>query len=183
MKGAAMKARLNALLRRLGTPGVLGIGVLLACGGFYASALAPAQSEVRAQRLALESLRSRAPYQPVSSSGRAEELRRFRNLFPSASRLTDEVERVHRLARAAGLELAQGDYRLERRPAGLWSYRVTLPVRGTYAQLRDFLGAVLKDMPVASVDALRFERKKAAESQLEAQVRLTLHVRPYGEAQ
>jgi hypothetical protein len=38
-------------------------------------------------------------------------------------------------------------------------------------------------MPVASVDALRFERKKALDAQLEAQVRLTIHARPSGDVQ
>ena len=33
-------------------------------------------------------------------------------------------------------------------------------------------------MPTASVDAVRFERKKAADTQLEAQVRLTLYLAP-----
>ena len=81
----------------------------------------------------------------------------------------------------ARLDLAQGEYRLERRVSGLWAYRVTLPVRGSYPQFRDFIGAVLKDMPIASIDALRFERKRAAETPLEAQVRVTLYARPPGE--
>ena len=176
-----MKARLEAALRRLGTAGVLGIGLLLACAGFYVSALAPLEQEAAAQRLALERLKTRTPHRPVSSGGREEDLRRFQALFPSASELTDEVERLHRLARRAGLDLAQGEYRLERRVNGLWAYRVTLPVRGSYPQFRDFIGAVLKDMPIASIDALRFERKRAAETQLEAQVRVTLFARPPGE--
>ena len=176
-----MKARLEMLLRRLGAAGVLGIGVLLACAGFYFTALAPVEHEAKAQRLALERLRARTPHQPVSSGGRADELRRFYNLFPPASELTDDVERLHRLARSSGLDLAQGEYRLERRASGLWAYRVTLPVRGTYSQLRAFLGVLLTSMPTASIDALRFERKKAADTQLEAQVRVTLHARPSGE--
>jgi hypothetical protein len=93
------------------------------------------------------------------------------------------VERLHRFARKSGLELAQGEYRLERRADGLWAYRVTLPVRGSYTQFRDFLSAVLAGMPVASIDALRFERKKPLDTQLEAQVRLTLHTRPAGDVQ
>jgi hypothetical protein len=172
-----MKARLETLLRKLGPLGVLGIGVLLASGGFYASALVPLEQEMAAQRLALENLRSRTPYRPASNN-RADELRRFYNLFPPAADLTAELERMHRIARGAGLDLAQGEYRLERRAAGLWAYRVTLPVRGTYPQLRGFLAAVTKEMPIASIDALRFERKKAADTQLEAQVRVTLHARP-----
>jgi hypothetical protein len=175
-----MRARIEAGLRRLGAAGVLGLGVLLACAGFWFSALQPLEAELAAQRLAAERLQARVPYQPVSSGGRAEELRRFQGLFPRSDRLTDEVERLHRMARAAGLELAQGEYRLERRPVGLWAYRVTLPVGGTYPQLRDFVSAVLKDMPVASIEALRFERKRAADTQLQAQLRLTIHVRPSG---
>ena len=173
-----MRARLEALLGRLGAAGVLGIGVLLACAGFYATALAPVDQDAAAQRLALERLRARTPYQPVASGGRAEELRRFYNLFPPASELTDEVERLHRLARASGLDLAQGEYRLERRASGLWAYRATLPVHGSYSQVRGFAGAVLTRMPVASIDALRFERKKSDDAQLDAQFRITVHFQP-----
>ena len=42
-----MKARVNAVLRQLGAASVLlGIGLLLACAGFWASALKPAQHEL-----------------------------------------------------------------------------------------------------------------------------------------
>lgn len=176
-----MKPRLNALLRRLGAAGVLGIGLAFGCAAFYFSALAPLEAEIAAQKAALEQLQSRSLYRPAAAGGRAEELRRFYNLFPPSDRLTGETARLHRLGRAAGLDLQQGEYRLERRQAGLWAYRVTLPVRGTYPQLRDFLGAVLKDMPIASIEGVRFERKRAAETQLEAQVRVTVHVRPAGD--
>jgi len=177
-----VRARLDALLRRLGVAGVLGVGLLLACAGFWASALQPVQQELAARRLALADVQSRAtrPGEPALDDPQAA-LRRFHERFPSTNALTDELERVHRLARRAGLDLAQGEYRLERRPAGLWAYRVTLPVRGTYSDLREFLGAVLKDAPAASIEAMRFERKRADDPQLEAQVRLTLHLRPPAE--
>ena len=178
-----MKARIERWLRRLGAPGVLGIGVLLASTGFYMEALAPAEEAAHAERASLDRVRSRTMYQPASTTGRGEDLTRFYSLFPSAATLSGEVERLHGMALHAGLELAQGDYRLERRSEGLWAYRITLPVRGTYAQLRAFLSVVIAGMPVASVDALRFERKKAVDTQLEAQVRLTVHVRPIGDIQ
>lgn len=170
--------RLRAWLRLLGIAGTLGIGVLIACAGFYVSALLPAERELAAQRLAAERLRMRTPYQPVSLGGRADELRRFYQLFPPADLLADQLERLYGLARQAQLELAQGEYRLDKRDAGLWSYRVTLPIRGTYAQVRGFVGSVLKAMPIASVDGLRFERKRVGDTLLDAQVRLTLHFQP-----
>jgi hypothetical protein len=58
---------------------------------------------------------------------------------------------------------------------------VTLPARGSYGQFRNFVGAVLKNVPIASLDAMRFERKKAVDSQLEGQLRLTIYARPPGD--
>jgi hypothetical protein len=173
-----MRWRLQRALRMLGGIGVLGIGVLVACAGFWLSALVPAQEELSAQRVAHERLRSRTPYRLVATSARAEELRRFYSLFPPVASMTDELEGVHRLARQAGLELAQGEYRLERPAYGLWAYRLVLPVRGGYGEVRQFVAALLRDMPTASLEALRFERKKAADAQLDAQLRITLHLRP-----
>ena len=174
-------SRLDALLRALGAIGVLGLGVLLACVPFYFSALRPLERELQAQRVADERMKARSPLQPVAAGSRADELRRFYNLFPAFEELPDELERLRNLARESNLELQHGEYRLEKRGAGLAAYRITLPIRGTYVQVRGFLGAALKSMPAASVDALSFERKKAAESQLEAQLRFTVYFRPHGE--
>jgi hypothetical protein len=175
-----VKARLELLLRRLGVAGIAGVGVLLACAAFYFSTLAPLEADAAAQRLALERLKERKAH-PIQSTERGDDLRRFYALFPPADKLTDEVQRLHELARASGVDLAQGEYRLERRASGLWAYRVTLPARGNYRQFREFIGQVLKKMPIASLDALRFERKRAVESQLEGQLRLTIYARPPGD--
>ena len=171
-------SRLHALLRKLGAAGVLGLGVLFFCIPFYLSALLPAERELAAQRDAIERLRSRGPFRPVSADSRSDDLRRFYGLFPPSDQLTDQLETVYSLAREAKLDLTQGEYRLEKRDAGLLAYRITLPIRGSYTQIRSFVASVLKEMPIASVDALRFERKKAVETQIDAQVRLTIHFRP-----
>jgi hypothetical protein len=176
-----VRHRLQALLRRLGAAGVAGLGLFVACAAFYFSVLLPREQEAAAQRLALERLKARTPHRPLAAGGRADELARFYSVFPDAAELTDEVERLHGFARLSGLDLAQGEYRLERR-SGLWAYRITLPARGTYGQFRDFVGTVLKQMPVAALDGMRFERKKAADTQLEGQLRLTIYARARGES-
>ena len=165
----------------LGAPGVIGIGVLLFCAFFYLSGVRPLERELEAQRVVAERLKSRAPVRLVARD-RGEELQRFYALFPAIDQLPRELDRVYALARAANLQIQQGEYRLEARGAGLLAYRVTFPIRGTYAELRQFVDATLKDMSTVSLDTLRFERKKAGDTQLEAQVRLTLHFRPNGEA-
>jgi hypothetical protein len=172
---------LRNLAEMLGTTGVLGIGLLLFCALFYFSGVRPLEHEVEAQRVAAERLKTRAPVQLASSRDRAEELRRFYSLFPGVDQLPRELDRMYAIARAANLQVQQGEYRLEARGNGLVAYRVTFPIRGTYGQIREFIGTTLKDISIASLDALRFERKKAGDTQLEAQLRFTIHFRPDGE--
>jgi Tfp pilus assembly protein PilO len=168
--------RVRDFLDALGVAGVLAIGVLVACALFYVRALAPAVRELQTQRNSAE--RVKAPsYRPISSDGRIDRIRQFQELFPPINELSDQVEQLYALARHAKLELQQGEYRLETRGPALTAYRITLPVRGDYAQVRDFVDAVLSETRITSVDGLRFERKKAGDAQLEAQVRLTIYFR------
>ena len=155
-------------LESLGAAGVAGIGVLLFCVPFYFSALAPAQAKLeKIRKVPVTEKRE----EPVT------ELERFYSRFPRVERLHGELEALYAHARASQVQLLQGEYRLESHAGALTAYHVTLPVRGSYQQLRQFVGRVLRDMPTASLDALRFERKKAADAQLEAQVRLTIYLR------
>ncbi len=175
--------RIHEWLQGLGAAGVLGIGILIFCIPFYFSAVQPAERELLALHLAAERLQTRTPFQPVSSGGRADEVRRFYSLLPQVERLPHELERLYGLARTARVDLLQGEYRFEKSPGGLVSYRITLPIRGTYQQIREFVGATLKNMPTASLDALRFERKRIGDAQLEAQVRMTMYFRPGNEGE
>ena len=157
---------------RLGLAGVLGIGVLLFCATFYFTALRPAQDELAARRSAAAGS-SVAPLLRTSDP-----LTELESRFPPLESLTAQIERLHRIARSSGLQLQHGDYRLEVPPSGLVAYRVSLPARGEYKALRTFIGAVLKEMPVAAVDRVRFERRKPGDAQLDAQIQLTLFFRP-----
>jgi hypothetical protein len=168
--------RLRRILEALGAPGVIGVGVLVFCLPFYLASVAPAEREV-AKRSAAAAKTTRLAGQPVSAPDGAADLERFYRRFPTLDALQSELEAIYAHARASKLQLAQGEYRLEK-GAGLAAYRITLPVRGSYAQVRQFVGHVLRDMPTASLDAVRFDRRKAGDAQLEAQVRLTIYLRP-----
>ena len=169
--------RVRALLEMLGPAGVAGIGLLVFCVPLYLGSVAPAEREVARRTAAAAAQRAKLPTQPVAAPEGVAELERFYRHFPTLDGLQGELEAVYAHARASRLQLSQGEYRLEKGP-GLAAYRVTLPVRGSYAQLRQFVGHILKEMPTASLDALRFDRKKAGDAQVEAQVRLTIYLRP-----
>lgn len=169
---------LRRLLHMLGPLGILGLGVLVASAAFYWSAIKPAERDLAVQRMAAQNQKPSTPIQPVSVDRRGDELRRFQALFPTADKIPAEVDKLWALARAYKLELPTGEYRLETNTPGLVRYRVTLPVRGNYAQVRQLLDGLLKTMPTVSIDGLRFERKKVTDTQLDAQLRLTMYFRP-----
>jgi len=163
------------LLRRLGAPGIAGIGVLAACAAMYASALRPLEARVAAERAALAQGAARTAAGGAQALTPEAGLAAFYNYFATGVGAEQQLERLFALARRHQLELLQGTYRYNRAPGErLARYEVTLPVKGTYAQIRRFLAAALNDVPVASLDRIAFERKRAADSQVEASIRFTL---------
>ena len=168
MKGA------KRLLRRLGAPGVAGIGVLLACAAMFFSAQQPLQARLESARAALAAAEERAARggAPLTPEGG---LAAYYKFFATGVGSEQQLERLFALARGSQLQLLQGAYRYQRAPGEkLARYEVALPVRGSYAQVRRFLAAALNEIPVASLDRIAFERKRAADSQVEANIRFTL---------
>jgi hypothetical protein len=103
------------------------------------------------------------------------QLRQFYRHFAATDALPGHLARLHDLARAHGLALRQGEYRLvQDRDAKLRRYQVIFPVQGSYPAVRRFVGAVLDTIPVAALDQVSFERKRIDDNQVDAQVRLTL---------
>jgi hypothetical protein len=164
------RARLERLLRRLGAPGVAAVGILLFCAAFWASAIAPvAERHARAAETLARLDGARAGGSQSADDG----LDTFYQFFRSGKSSADWLQRIYALARKEGLQLRQGTYRFERGER-LSRYEVTLPVRGSYAQIRRFTADVLNEVPVASLDGIGFERKRADDPQVEAQVKFTL---------
>lgn len=169
--------RLRRMLDTLGPAGIAGLGVLSFCLAFELGTLAPARNDLE-RRVAASELGHRPAALPVAEHREEVRLERFYASFPPVERLTDEIAALHAHAKSTGLRLRQAEYRLEAGEAGLVAYRVTLPIRGSYSELRGFVSRVLEQMPTASVDGMSFQRRKASEGVLEAQVRLTIHLRP-----
>lgn len=88
-----------------------------------------------------------------------------------------QVKTLFGLAAKAGLSLSQGEYKSAYdRNGRLHTYQVTLPVRGSYAQVWKFGLMALRTIPFASLDELSFKRDSIGDPQLEARLRLTLYL-------
>ena len=179
LSDALKLGRLREELERLGWPGVIGLGLLAFAAMIAVSALLPLQSEVARLRDAADALQRR-----VGGGDRAgarpqaqEQLATFYAFFPPPETSPDWLGRIHAIAQAKGVQLQSGEYRLERAASPrLRRYQMTLPVQGTYAQIRGFVGEVLEQVPAAVLEEVSLKRENVETQRVEARVRLTLYL-------
>jgi hypothetical protein len=173
---------LAGTLQRLGRAGVVGIALLAMSLSLAVSTLAPSWQELQRVRAkaaaAQERLRTAAARAPLADESPAGQLRAFYAMFPPHTNASESLSHMFAAARESSLQLSRGEYAIVTdRQTGLVLLRMTLPVRGGYTQVREFVAASLKAVPALALDELTFERPKISETQVQARVRLTLYLR------
>ena len=180
MNANALIERLRAEVDRLGRSGVVGIALAGFAAAFYFSAVAPAEERRAGLRAEAERLRERLQMGGTATGAKgtpAEQLAMFYAFFPPPQSSPDWLGKIHAAARAKGLVLRSGEYKLERSPdQRLARYQITLPVAGSYAQIRGFIGQVLADVPAAALEEITLRRENVSNPTLEARIRLTLYL-------
>jgi Tfp pilus assembly protein PilO len=163
----------------LGLHGIVGLGLLVFMGAFYFSTLYPEQrrlEELRQEIANGQSERS-ASTDAKSPKNQTERLAAFYGAFPKPRDLPDLLEKVYAAAARQTLKLEQGEYRVTRDNAGgLNQFQLTLPVRGSYPQIRKFVDAALIDVPTLSLDSIHFERQKVGDASVDAKVKLVVYL-------
>lgn len=161
----------------------LAAGGLLAFGaGFHLSMLYPASRELQAMQIKLQVLQEEAhaaahdgnKLKQLTTPGQLAEFYKF---FPPERSIPDWIEKISATAAKNKLILRRGEYQVTRdKNSKLLLYQITLPVKGTYPNLRGFIDDVLIQIPSASLDNVKFERQKIGEDALLSTVLLTLHL-------
>jgi Tfp pilus assembly protein PilO len=167
-------------LQTIGWPGTVALGLIVCNVAFYFSALVPAQENIAALQQQTASLQERTLHSPKpqeSDAGPEGQLSTFYKDFQNGEHIPDQLEKIYRAAESSGIKLTQGGYRLIPDQDGkLMRYQITLPLTGSYVNIRKFLAQVMSDVPVLSLDSVSFQRQKISESVLESQVKLTLYM-------
>jgi hypothetical protein len=170
--------RAREAVERLGPTGVVGVALLAFALAFYFSAILPLEStraELGGEAVRLEQ-RPRAGG-PAEKGTPAEQLATFYAFLPPAQSSPDWLGKIHAAAKAKGLVLRSGEYKLDRAAEQKFArYQITLPVAGSYAQIRGFVGQVLADVPAAALEEITLRRESASNPTLEARIRLTLYL-------
>ena len=155
----------------LGAPGIASLGLLAAGLLFLVFTLKP----LEARNAQLQSQLAALPKSGPSSDPSAK-LSNFYAFFDKQEDATDWLAKLDAMAKSAGVEMSSGRYQMQDTGTPLARYELTLPLAGSYPQIRAFLEAALAQIPVLSVDQLSFRRKNASETQVQADVRLSLYM-------
>ncbi|RQO60424.1 hypothetical protein DBR47_08660 [Paucibacter sp. KBW04] len=172
--------RLRRALRALGWPGLIGLLALLLAAALWLAAARwdeqAALSQAQADRLRQE-LRLKRAAGAQEAQAPATQAQWWQALPPAAERqqrLADLLEMGLRL----GLVSARTEHRLSvDAAAGLERLRVSMPVTGGYAQVRQFIAAALQHDAALSLDGLKLRRASPQAAEVEAELQWSLHSR------
>lgn len=88
-----------------------------------------------------------------------------------------QVNILFGIAAKSGLALPRGDYSAAYdKDARIYTYQVSLPVKGSYRAISQFALLSLRTIPFASLDNISFKRESIGDSNVEARLRLTLYL-------
>lgn len=168
-------------LHRMGWPGVLGIGILAMCPAFYLSTIRPEQARLDSARHSVSRLHEQLALAGKSPNGvehsPEDQLAEFYSKFPQEGCSPQWMEKLVALAASRGLTLNDGEYKATHERVGkLVRYQMTLPVMGEYPQIRKFLTDLPGALPVVALENVQFERKKVADPNVEAKIKLVLYL-------
>lgn len=169
-----MKAVLQRWHGALGLPGWAGVAALLLAG----LALLLAQRwDARASALQAEARALRAQARPaVAATVVPVSSPQWLATLPGAAERQQRLADLLELGIRLGLDGARTEHRLTT-SEGLERLRVTMPVSGSYAQLRRFIAAALAHDPALSLDAVKLRRASPLATEVDAELQWSLHGR------
>jgi len=173
-----MSAIARRLHEQLGALGMAGLVLLAGALAFFVLRVEPLETKSRLLEERLQEA-SRGALEATTStrSGTADaRLAAFYRFFDRPEPATDWLARLYAIGQALDVRLPAADYELIEDGERIARYRVTLPLSGTYAQIRAFLENALDQIPIMSLDQVTFRRTQANRPQVDAQVTLTLHL-------
>jgi hypothetical protein len=178
LQGAVSRAvaEVSYRITRVGSAGLTGLVLISIAIATFIMVNLP-------QRASIESLRAAAA-QPAATGGAgiaAAQVGKVLTGLPPRSGAPEVLEKILAQAKDAGVELERGKYEFVPSRDGVAAhYRVELPVKTTYPQLRTFMDKTLLALSGVGVEGLRIERKSIGDARIEAEVKLAIYVKDGG---
>ena len=170
----ALRWHLHQWARRLGTTGLVGLGLLAAALLLQLTQVESLQRDAVAQHEKLAALRlaaathdadpAPAPLNPLA-------------MLPPTGEASQRIGELEQLAHAHGINLPRGQYGVAPLAGTtLARWQLVLPVEAPYPALYAFLAAALERLPNLTLDELKLKRERIESAELQAELRLSLFV-------
>jgi Tfp pilus assembly protein PilO len=162
---------LNRRLTSLGVPGIIGLGILIACMAFFDAAIRPMQKQLAQRQQFLNEQRAPSKVAPKV------DWRTLRSYLPAQDQADELSAKIYHLAKSAGVDLREAEYKEESLDkSGIAARHLNFVVSGNYFQMRQFLSSALSQMPALALDAVSFQKSRTANGMLDVRIALTLYV-------
>lgn len=161
----------ETLPSRLGPIGLSGIGVFLFCASLYAGTLLPLQDE--AAHLAEDIAVLERQAQKKTSIAAAPSPAPGLHVRP-LHEVPAFIERLLALAETCGISLDRPEYKVSQRAhSHLHDYELNLAVRGTYAQIRQFIVSLADPAQNIALEGMDLQRARATDAVIDAHLRIS----------
>lgn len=170
----------SALEQRLGRVGLGALLMLAGAAAFYLLTVLPLQTQVAglkadAKRLQGDAQRFRRA--SARAPDGSEQLQTFYGLIPDVSEAPVLLNDIFGTAARAGVQLDVSHYRVtEDKGSRLTRYEITLPVNGSYIQVRTFVAFVMTYVPSLTLDSLTLRKDKIDDADVRAEIKMTLYL-------
>ncbi|MDC8785701.1 hypothetical protein [Roseateles koreensis] len=189
MMGWAQHRRVASFIRQvrsLGWVGAVALGglILALAVGLIAQhwdrQTAQLQAEADTFRMQIRHQRA-ARLAPAPASAAPATAAQWRAALPAADQRQQRLADLLEIGLRLGLLSQRTEHRLTvDTAAGLERLRVTMPVAGGYAQVRQYIAAALQHDPALSLDGLKLRRPTPLAPEVEAELQWSLHARSDG---
>jgi hypothetical protein len=181
MNTVLMRRRLAYAFMRLGLPGVLGLALLLGAAGYASAILLPTvahidklDQHIAAATIQLQTAKDAKATAPQTPT---EQLLAFYQAFPKGATVPDLLGKIYAIAGEQKLSLEIGEYVLTKSRSGrLDQFRIVFPVKGSYPQIRRFIGAALATAPALALESVNMKREKVGDTVADARIVFLLYL-------
>ncbi|TFW71619.1 hypothetical protein C3Y98_05880 [Methylotenera oryzisoli] len=166
-------------LRQLGWQGWLGLSLLLVSLLLMVMVVRPQASKIETLTSHILELKTNPNINKlkVKTDTQFDIEQKFYALLPQKNEANNKITEILHAATSAGIVTNKVEYSSQSLSATLIKYQISLPVQGSYVQIRQFINAVLNNLPTVALNDISMKRENIGSDLIEANIKFTIYLR------
>jgi Tfp pilus assembly protein PilO len=172
---------LSRLAIKIGTWGLLAVGLMLVSLLLYISKMTKLEQDILSVQDALNKAQRSAAVVTsapvVAAQLTMRDVSAYYQQLPKGSALPSYLNTINQAAMQQHLILNRGDYKLTQlKKAEFSRYQIVFPVVGKYTQIRQFIAIVLEKLPALGLSDVQITRENSLSPTVEARLEFVLYL-------